>query len=182
MGRKPGRRPAVSAARRLFELLERRTLLSITWADRADSDFGLVYGPAAPAAERVVDYAIGSWNRVAPGADLNVSLYAYRPGVAFPQDQARNRLNQDLAAHPSALGETLVTQRHPNGDPAAAAVVLRDGPKYGWYLDPDPAADTEFDPAYVTRPITEFYAQGSFTGFDFLSTVLHETGHALEFQ
>src|SRR5438067_1569430 len=113
MGRKPGRRPAVSAARRLFELLERRTLLSITWADRADSDFGLVYGPAAPAAERVVDYALGLWNRVAPGADLNVSLYAYRPGVAFPQDQARNRLNQDLAAHPSALGETLVTQRHP---------------------------------------------------------------------
>ena len=158
-------------ARALFESLEDRRHLSITWTNRGDDSdhFDEVFGAAADTARGVVDSAIAEWNRVVTGYhgnDFDVDLDVHMD----PDDDAI-----------SAVGGA--DERTDEGVPVSGHVSINTAGPIGstqWYLDPTPDDHSEFqgdlDHAFARYPTPGGPADGM---RDLRTLLVHEIGHVM---
>jgi len=177
-----GRPPNRSRPR--LESLEDRTAPSvITWTNRGvtsgpnDDDFNEVFGAGAGLARSVVDAAINEWSSVI--TNLN--------GAGYKLVGGGSSLPVTISMVPSQHGEWAGTssQFYDNGMPKSASIVIGsgdDGHGKGIYLDPN-LFSSAFT-ASASGPFSATAQAGSpaANGWDLLSAVTHEMGHALGYQ
>jgi hypothetical protein len=156
-------------------LEERRLLAVIIWQNRgsegSDTDnFAALYGSNAPLARSIVDRAIDDWEAVI--ADFH---YLEFGGLFEPLGPNTYSVSVDAAALAGGLGTTTITDIDVQGKPFFAAIELDDdGGGLGWFFDPTPQDDFEFNTL-----IAPFRADSTMTTVDFYRTIVHELGHAM---
>lgn len=174
LGAKAGLRLAGNALG-LEPLEERRLLAVIIWQNRgsegSDTDnFAALYGADAPVARSIVDRALDDWEAVI--ADFH---YLEFGGLFEPLGPNTYSVSVDAAALAGGLGTTTITDIDVQGKPFFAAIELDDdGGGLGWFFDPTPQDDFEFNTL-----IAPFRADSTMTTVDFYRTIVHELGHAM---
>jgi hypothetical protein len=160
----------------LLEPLERRLVPSIVWVNRDTDTTFQVYGDKAPQARAIVDAAIAEWNQVI--VNFNYRIFGL---PNFPRNN--NEFDLTVTAGDANLGGAGIAGTFQNSikvdldkKPYEAAIEMStNAGGTGWYFDPTPTDNTEFG-----GPIaTPFYAFSGPHGVDYLSTILHEIGHAV---
>lgn len=112
----------------------------------------VTFDATVPAAHRpVIQFAINEWDAVLQSRGVNPANYPITVRYGAPSD--------------GALATTTTTFGIPSGNLRSAVMVV--DPNQTWYVDPNPADDDEFS------------ANPPPAGFDLLSVVRHELGHAL---
>jgi hypothetical protein len=111
----------------------------------------LTFDATVPAAHRpVIQFAVNEWDAVLQSSGVNPANYPITVRYGAP--------------NPGALATTYTTYAVPSGVLRRADMVI--DPNQTWYVDPNPADDVEF-------------GNNPPPGFDLLSVVRHELGHAL---
>src|SRR5262249_34343357 len=145
---------------------------SISWLNRGDvngngdtDNFDANFGSNAAVARMDVQASIDRWNDVI----TNFNYYGTSHAADF-------HLTVD-AANTDGLAETWddSVSVDAQGKPYTARVTIQNGLGRGWYFDPVPGDNSEFDSD------VPFSGSGGSGGIDLVSTVLHEIGHAVGF-
>src|SRR5688572_12926619 len=151
----------------MIDTLEARRLLStINWVNRglASDRFGEVFGAQANVARAVIDEAIDRWERVITDFNYSNGTNTYSLAVAMSGTTNGN----------SAVG---TATDFIGGKPSAGQVVFargNDGAGGGWYLDPVPSDDVEFN-GLVQNAFSAMALSGTdpFTQSDLLTVAMH---------
>lgn len=181
------RRVASRGSRTTLEILERRELLTVVWANEnsVGNAIEAVFGDYAQIARATISRAIADWNSVitsfnyAEDNDLN-------PGNDLNDEFELSIIIEDLAPTRGSGTRGFVgfgdQTYNSGGVPTGGTVRIdNDGGEAGWFFDSTPLDDAEF------VSIADVYS-ASFTDIDAVSavrrddlyrTVLHEIGHAL---
>lgn len=129
--------------------------LDINWVDRASTNL-------TPAQRLVVDAALHAWER------------------ALPVPEPR-RIDLRISAAPlvTAVGQASGFQFDPLGNPLGADVTF--DLFTDWFVDPTPEVNEEYQPGGSPGHLEARTGSPAAGRWDFLSTALHEVGHAVGF-
>ncbi len=169
-------RPSSVGRRRLrlgSEPLEDRRMMSvfatdIQWTNEGDDNFE-VFGDNAQAARDVVNAALAMWEKVINDFDPLVNEAENRYEIEISAD--------DLAA--PRLGQAGLDSIDGDGKPREGFLVLDvDANGGGWFMDPTPFENSEFDTLLGSSAAIATTGPASMTT-DMFSVVLHEVGHQM---
>ncbi|MBC8107558.1 MAG: hypothetical protein H7Z14_13280 [Anaerolineae bacterium] len=156
----------------LIEQLESRRLFStINWMNRGlvTDRFSEVFGAQANLARGVIDEAIARWERVITDFNYSDGTNTYTLLIA-------------MSGTTNGTGGVGGSDDDIDGKPSHGTVVFyrgTDGAGAGWYLDPVPADDVEFNSTVHNAFSARASAGRPFTRADLLTVAMHEIGHAL---
>ena len=159
-------------ARLAMEPLEdRRVLSTLVWSNRGNDDFADVFGGQAEMARTVVDAAMDIWERII--VDFNHSSTPSAGHNTFELEFFADSADARCGAGTDTGGDI-------GGVPTDADITIRNCSSGGWFLDPTPFDNSEFQ-ARILNDFTGFGFSGTPAGdqADLLTVVLHEIGHAV---